>query len=346
MKKNPFCLSILLILFACNSKTDAPDVSGIGIDLATLRFERDFFSIDTSNLPVSLMGLQSKYPGFAEDFLENILGIPIADTNPDAAFAIKKFIVDYAAVRDSTTRIFDGFEQQEKEIRRGLQFVKYYFPEYPTPEKLITFIGPLDAYFQASTSGYGDIITPDGLGIGLQLHMGRKSSFYTSELGRQLYPQYISRRFEPNYIPVNCMKNIIDDIFPDQSVGKPLVEQMIDKGKRLYVLDRLIPLTHDTLKLGYTADQLKGCISNEGLIWNFFVENNLLYEADPMKIKSFVNDAPKTAELGDESPGFISLFIGRQIVKAYMEKFPETRLQDLLRLEAGKIFADSKYKPR
>src|SRR4030095_3734969 len=110
----------------------------------------------------------------------------------------------------------------------------------------------------------------------------------------------------------------------------PLIEQMVDKGKRLYVLDRLLPFTPDTLKLGYTQNQLKGCLSNEGAIWNFFVENNLLYETDPMKIKAYRNDGPTTPELGDQSPGFICLFTGRQIVKSYMEKFPNTRLQDLL----------------
>ncbi len=323
-----------------------PDVSGIAIDISTQRFEKDFFAIDTGNLPVSLIRLQNKYPGFAKDFLENILGIPMSDTNPDTAPAIKKFIADYGPVKDSVNKLFTSFAQQETDIRHSLQFLKYYFPEYPAPEKLITFIGPMDAYFQASTGGYGDIITSEGLGVGLQLHLGRNSIFYTGELGRQLYPQYVSRRFEPAYIPVNCMKNIIDDIYPDQTAGKSLIEQMIDKGKRLYVLDRLLPNTPDTLKLGYTADQLRGCISNEGLIWNFFVENSLLYETDPMKIKSYINDSPKTTELGDESPGFISLFTGRQIIKSYMEKFPDIRLQELLSLDAGKILSDSNYKPR
>ena len=61
---------------------------------------------------------------------------------------------------------------------------------------------------------------------------------------------------------------------------------MVDKGKRLYILDKLLPQTPDSLKIGYTANQLKGADKNEGLIWNFFVENNLLYETDGQKIKS------------------------------------------------------------
>jgi uncharacterized protein YjaZ len=82
------------------------------------------------------------------------------------------------------------------------------------------------------------------------------------------------------------------------------------------------------------------------LIWNFFTENNLLFETDAQKIKSYVGDGPKTVELGDESPGYIALYTGRQIVRAYMDKNPKTSLKDLLSLDAKTILNESKYKPR
>ncbi len=234
---------------------------------------------------------------------------------------------------------------QEKAVREGLQHVKYYFPGYKLPTQLITFIGPMDAYAQGATGGGGDIITSEALGVGMQLHLGRNSSLYTSELGQQLYPSYVSRRFEPNTIPVNAMKNIVDDIVPP-SKDQSLLGIMVDKGKRMYLLDLFLPATPDSLKFGYTAAQTKGVQENEGLVWNFFVENNLLYETDVLKLKSFVGDGPKTTELGDGSPGYIALFTGRQIVKAYMDKFPDTKLQELLSLDAKKILTGSAYKPR
>jgi len=51
-------------------------------------------------------------------------------------------------------------------------------------------------------------------------------------------------------------------------------------------------------------------------------------------------------EFGEGSPGFISLFVGRQIIQAYIEKHPETTLDALLNLDAKKILAASKYKPK
>jgi hypothetical protein len=100
------------------------------------------------------------------------------------------------------------------------------------------------------------------------------------------------------------------------------------------------------LKLGYTLSQLNGAEKNEGLIWNYFLENNLLYETDMFKTRSFTNDAPSTMEFGEGSPGFISLFIGRQIIRAYMEKNPESDLKTILSMDGKKILAASKYKPK
>jgi hypothetical protein len=89
------------------------------------------------------------------------------------------------------------FLLMKEEIRKGLQYVKYYFPAYKVPEKIITYIGPLD--------GYGDIISEQGFLIGLHHHLGRNYSLYKTEMVREVYPDYISDRFEPAYIVVNCM---------------------------------------------------------------------------------------------------------------------------------------------
>jgi hypothetical protein len=290
--------------------------------------------------------LRAKYPQFTVDFVERILGIPWGDSSGMKYRALKQFLADYRPIVAEAGQSMADFSFHEKEVKKGLQYVKHYFPSYALPEKLITFVGPLDAYAEGRTGGYGDIITPDGLAVGLQLHLGAQSDVYLSPQGQQLYPTYISRRFAPEYIPVNCMKNIIDDLFPGLPGDRTLLDQMVDKGKRLYLLDLFLPATPDSLKIGYTARQLKGSAQNEGLIWNFFLENNLLFETDIQKIKSFVGDGPKTPELGDDSPGYIALYVGRQLVKAYMEKFPETPLDKLLQLDAKTILNESKYKPK
>ncbi len=339
-------LSASLLLIACGSKDKAPDVSGIKVDLELVRFEKDFFALDSLQPDLGLEALRTKHPGFAEDFVERILGIPWNDTSEMKRRALQQFLRDYRPILAEANQATGDFSAYQQEVRKALQYVRHYFPEYPLPRKLITFVGPLDAYAEGQIGGYGDIITPEGLAVGLQLHLGSQSPVYLTQQGQQLYPTYISRRFDPAYIPVNCVKNVVDDLYPGNVTGKNLLEQMVDKGKRLYLLDLFLPGTADTLKIGYTADQLEGCAKNEGLIWNFFTQNNLLYETDPQKIKSFVGDGPKTPELGDASPGYIALFVGKQLVRAYMNEHPETSPQQLLALDARTILTESKYKPR
>jgi hypothetical protein len=334
------------LLFSCRNN-DGPDVSGIKINLETQRFEKDFFSIDTINILPSLQSLNAKYPTFLADFMQNILGLPpVHDTSTSTLNAIRRFISDYRPLRDSVETTFKDFGTVEQDIVKSLQYVKYYFPNYQIPRKIITFIGPMDAYFEGSLGGYGDVITQDALAIGLQLHLGKNFSLYTSEMGQSLYPVYISRRFTPASIPVNCTKNIIDDLYPDESNGKHLVVQMVEKGKRMYLLDKLMPSTADTLKIGYTEMQLTGCYNNEGLIWNYFLTNGLLYNNDPGMIKNYIGESPKTPEFGEGAPGNIGLFTGWQIVKKYMDKNEKVSLDALMKTDAKRIFEESKYRPR
>ena len=346
MKKGILFAALFLVLFGCGKKRATPDVSQIPVELKWQHFEQDFFAIDTNAIAPGIAKLRQQYPVFADDFFRNILGIPPLDSVPQAIGAIKQFLSSYRAIKDSADKVFNNVQPIQDEVKHGLQFLKYYFPEYHAPTRLISFIGPMDAYYESSLGGYGDVITGDALAVGLQLHLGRNFSLYTSEMGQGLYPSYISSRFEPAYIPVNCMKNCIDDLFPETGRGKSLLDQMVDKGKRLYVLDMLLPNTADSLKIGYTGRQLEDCYKNEGLIWNFFLQNNLLYDTDPDRIKNYVGDGPKTEELGEGSPGFITLFTGWQMVKKYMDANPEMSLKELMKKDGKAVLNGSHYKPK
>jgi hypothetical protein len=59
-----FCLCIAILLLSCNNKNSAPDVSGIKADVTIHRFDKDFFSLDTTQVQPSLQKLEEKYPAF------------------------------------------------------------------------------------------------------------------------------------------------------------------------------------------------------------------------------------------------------------------------------------------
>ncbi len=328
---------ISITLFSCNGGEKIPDVSNIKVDITTNRFEKDLFALDTVNYAANLEKLIAKYPAFGENFLSAILGTDPRWSFDTTAAYVKGFAGAYKNVYDTAMQIFNNFSNYEIEIKKGLQFVKHYFPNYKLPQKIITYIGPLN--------GYGDILSDDAIMVGLQLHLGKTFSMYQSELVQQTYPAYISNRFEPDYIAVNCLKNIALDLFPEKMEDKTLVQQMVEKGKRLYLLHKILPNTDEFKLIGYTADQLKQCYSHQKEIWSMFAQNNSLQSIDENIIKSYIGESPKTQEMGDASPGNIGSFAGWQIVKKYMQQKDGISLQQLMATDADTIFTEAKYKP-
>ena len=337
MRSLVMMLATSLLIFSCNNKDKSPDVAAIKVQLVTERFEKNLFDTTSNNLVAYLQKLQSSTPSFTTTYLDTILNAdPTWPTDTIASY-VNGFIKAYRPVYDKAETLFADFTPYENEIKKGLQYVKHYFPEYKLPAKIITYIGPAD--------GYGDILSGDAFIVGLQHHLGKDFPLYKSELVQQTYPEYVSRRFEQDYIALNCMKNVVNDLYPEKDEDEPLIKQMIEKGKCLYVLNKLLPGTEEYKIIGYTQPQMKECYDKEAVIWDLFVKNSYLQLMDKNIIKNYMGEGPKTQELGEGAPGNIGSFSGWQIVKKYMQKNAAVSLQQLMKIDNETIFQEAKYKP-
>lgn len=344
-----FSVNCLLLLVLCRllpacSGTGAPDVAGIKASAPIGRFDKYLFEeTDTLSMVKTVRDLQAAFPYFTNDFISNILGLPttVASTTDSVAYLslseLKRFIQVSKPLYDSLSGKFSNLEWLEKELTQSFKYTKYYFPGYKLP-KVVTYVGPFNAP--------GIAITNEALAIGLQLYAGKDFSFYTSTEGMEMFPLYISRTFEPQYITANCMKAIAADMFPDKSRGKALVEQMIEKGKQWWLLEKLVPGLADSIKTGYTRQQLNWCGENEGLVWNFFLQSNYLYNAEFDIVKTFIGEAPNTQGMPDVSPGNIGQWVGWRIVEKYATKNPGLSPDSIMKSDYKKIFSEAKYKPR
>ena len=337
MKINTLFVLCLVFFIGCTD-SKVPDVSKIKVDIPIERFDKDFFSIDTNNTAGGLNELLKKHPDFYSDFMQQILGVSGSDTNKVTLDVSKIFIRGYSSIYQSLSKQYSDVNWLQKDIQKAFQYVKYYFPDYKT-SKIILFIGPLDAP--------GVALTGSGIAVGLHQFGGKDFPAYQSMEAQQLFPAYISRRFESSYIVVNCMKAVAEDIYPDKGGAKGLVEQMIEKGKQWWLLDKFLPTTPDSLKTGFTKQQLNWCEANEGLIWNdIIVTQKDLYTKDPMAIQNYIGEAPFTQSLGPSSPGNIGQWIGWQIVKKFADKNSSMSISDILKTDARKILEEAKYKPK
>ena len=337
MKITAASFLIFILLIGCTD-SEGPDVSNIKVDVPIERFDKSFFALDTNNIAAGLNVLMKNHPDFYTDFMRQILGVSGADTNNVTQDISKIFIRGYSSMYHDLSKQFANVSWLQKDIQKGFQYVKYYFPEYKTP-KVILFMGPLDAP--------GVALTGSGIAVGLHQFGGKDFPAYQSMEAQQLFPDYISRRFEPQYIVVNCMKAVIEDIYPDRSGANGLVEQMIEKGKQWWLLDKFLPGRPDSLKTGFTKQQLNWCEANEGMIWSEIITTQKdLYTKDPMAIQNYLGEAPFTQSLGPSSPGNIGQWVGWQIVKKFADQNSSMKVADILNTNARKILEGSKYKPK
>lgn len=338
MRKTIALVLLAVTLFSCHHKKSIPDVSGIKLEIPVERYDIDFFTTDTLHLTDGLQKLWLAHPDFHPDFMQQVLGVPGPDSSPGTQAIVKSFLHDYKQVEAALQQTYKNTDWLKKELEQAFRFVKYYFPKYKSG-KVVLFTGPFDAPGVAST-GFG-------LAIGLQQFAGKDFPAYQSEAFQQMFPAYISRRFSKEYITANCMKAVIEDLFPDKSKILPLVEQMIEKGKQWYLLDKFMPLTPDSVKTGYTQAQLKWCAENEGLIWSYLVKTDELNSINPEIVQTYIGEGPFTQGLSQElSPGNIGQWVGWQIVQKFVSKNSSLSPADVMKTPAREILEKAKYKPK
>lgn len=339
---------IFLFLFAsCANRGNHPDVSHIKVDLSIDRFEKDFFSIDTSNILAGLNGLNKKYPRFYPVFTNDILLMNQdhiiqngeVGLTPAGHEIITSFISGYKAVSDTILDKYRDLSWLEDELEEAYRFVKYYYPDYTVPG-VLTFIGTFDAP--------GVVLTPKHLAIGLHQFAGKNFSAYSAPVIRQMYPEFISRRFDKEFMTAACMKAVVDDIYQVPETGK-LIELMVEKGKQWYLLNKFIPEAPDSVKTGYTKRQMEWVEANEGNIWGSILQNTPdLYTMDNERIENYLGEAPFTQnmEASNASPGNIGQWIGWRIVEKFAKNNEELTVQQVLAAPANRIFQEAKYKPK
>jgi hypothetical protein len=250
---------------------------------------------------------------------------------------IRGIITSYYGIYDSVEKKYSNLNWLQDELTGGFLYVKYYFPHYRVPG-VITYIGTFDAP--------GIIMTPEYLGICLHQFAGKNFPVYQAPQIQDMYPAYISRRFDEEYITANCMKAVADDIYPDTTTGKPLIEQMIEKGKQWYLLDHFLPDAPDSVKTGFTKQQLTWLQENEGNAWSYVIKNENLYSIEPNVIQNYFGDAPFTQGMPEASPGNIGQWMGWRIVQKFAGKNEKLTVPQILQTPSKTIFEEAKYRPK
>lgn len=332
---------LVILFFSCSNKKSAPDVSGIKMDVTVHRFDRDFFAMDTTQVQASLQQLEKKYPAFLPVYFEYFA--PVNEIAQQQNISFDAALVQYyrfiKPLAVEAQRRFSSLDEVEKDLEANLRYVKHYFPAFKTPA-VFTSVESLNP--ENPNEIFGTTYFQDTLIISLQTFLGSNYQAYDPTQ----YPDYIRRRFEPQFIVPNSIRAIVGELYADTSESASLIEQMIEKGKQWWLMKKLLPDTPDSLITGYTARQMQDVQREEGNIWGVITQNENLFSIEPVAIQTYIGEAPFTPTLPQGAPGNIGPWIGWRIIEKFEEENPDLTVDQVLRTTAKKIFQLAKYKPK
>lgn len=308
----------LFFIFGCKQKnTVEAEVREIPVEVDIQRFDKDFAQTEAADLAV----IKKKYPAF---FPEQF----------DDAFWIEKMSDTLQIeLEQETLKVFPDDEKLVGVLKPLFQHIQYYFPEFSVPI-VITVTSDVD--YQEKV-----IVSDSLLIIELDTYLGENHEFYRG------IERYFVKNMKPSQIAPDVAK-----MYARSFIKRPrknnLLDLMIYYGKELYLKDLWLPNSSDAEKIGYTEEEYAWAEENEIYMWQFFIENELLYSSDARLPARFLNPAPFSKfylEIDNESPGMLGRYLGWKIVRAYM-KNNDIDVRELMMLDADELFKKSKYKPK
>ena len=317
MKKSVLLIFFLITLFSCDKKSKVEKaVEEIPLEIKVERFDKIFFETPVQDLAKTKKQFPSFYPPQVADsvWIEKM-------NNPL-----------WRELYSEVQKKYSNFQPEKLEIEDLFRHIKFYFPKTKTP-KIVTLIYEMDASTKAI---YADSLVL----ISLEMYLGKNHKFYD-------YPAYQKQNFEQNQILPDIVSAFAQTKIKPSN-DKTLLSQMIAAGKELYLKDLLIPNYSDASKIGYTTEQIQFCNENESFMWQYFIQEKMLYATDSKLSSRFINPAPFSKfylEIDNDTPGRIGTWVGWQIVRSFM-KNNDANLNQMLLMNADEIFNKSKYKPK
>lgn len=341
----------LAVVTACSTGESEfiPEVEDIEIDLSFRRFEKDLFRLDTNaNFETELVALEESYGEFGKIYFDNVLG----SRNSDAlSVSHEKFVRGFItfpflrSLYDTMQVVYQSTEDIEDDFKQAFQFYKFYFPDNRTPT-VTTFLSEFS--YQAFIYG------TDELAVGLDLFLGEQYPYQEIDPYNPNFSSYLTRTYNRDHLVPKTLLPLVQDLVGPPR-GNHMLDEMIQKGKELYLLDHLLPYHPDTVIMEVSSDQWAWLEKNEQDIWAFFLNEsdlttgqNLLYSTDWASYRKFIEYSPNSPGMPDEAPGRTACFIGWKIVDSWMKRTGnEGNIKLLLsQTDAQQLFTESRYKPK
>ncbi|MDF2453744.1 MAG: gliding motility-associated lipoprotein GldB [Bacteroidota bacterium] len=325
------------LLTRCHHDQLDIDTSKVDAEPAVFkRLDKDIFTLTPENSSDKMIELRKKYHSFYVRYVSSIVN---NGGQVDSLYSqtLLRFVnnKDIITAHNDLNKIYtdNDVELIGDDMTEVVKRFKVFFPDRKTPKQYVTFMSG----FQ-----YNVVYVDSTLGIGLDMYLGSKNMFYEM---MQL-PKFRTRTMNKEHVLSDAVRGWIITEFDNTDPVNNLLNHMIFYGKIFYVCDGLLPNVQDSIKMGYTTVQMEYCAKYENKLWGFFAKDNKLYDNDLKLISELTSDGPFTRAISKDCPPRIAMWLGKRIIKSYMEHNPKVSLDDLMKeKDAQKILSKSKYKP-
>lgn len=343
MSRSYLYILLIITLASCaNDQVKIPNVDHITLDNKMIRFDKLLLDDKSFVSAESITTLMEEHPDFSEIYIGAILHLVDPSTGQLIENDVIKFTTDplIKGIQDTIDQTFVDFEKQTKDIDNAFKLLKHYFPKYPTPS--VYFANTLFNY-QSFTFNDTD---RDGIGIGLDMFCNQLIDYKSIDPTNPTFSNYLTRSFNPDHLSKKIIDRILDEIC-GEAPGVRLIDIMIHEGKKHFIMDKLLPMVEDSIVMEYSESQMNWVDDNELEMWSFYLEKELFYETNQRSISKYIDHSPNAPGMPIEAPGRTANYLGWQIVKSYMTKFPETSLMDLIALnDSQRFLEESAYRPK
>lgn len=326
--KNVFILFVsLLCFFSCSDSCDD------GLNLSLTRQEVDLERLDVQFRNAKTLSDVKKYLKEDQQFSK----IVIPEGAPFEEFAYKIYRLSADSILDSlyqeVDKVYADNSNLESRLADVFARVKHYFP---------SFEQPVVKGFVSAFGGYDLIQTKETILIGLDYFLGPNPKYFDNN-----FPGYILKYYTKDQLPVKISMSTSSQFNQFDREDKTVLAHMIYYGKAFYFTKKMLPCTQDSTITEYSPEEFKLLTDDPAFVWDHFVSNKLFYNTNRAAIQKYIDDRPKTFEIGQNCPGRVGRWLGYEIVKSYMQAYPDLTLQELMNeTDSKKIFNESHYHPK